>query len=80
MEKYQADRLITINVDVQNDFCPGGALAVPEGDQVIPPLNALNEYTRQHGGLVIATGDQHPTQTPHFDKWPVHCVAGTPGA
>lgn len=80
MENYQADRLITINVDVQNDFCPGGALAVPDGDQVIPPLNALNAYTRQLGGLVVATGDQHPAQTPHFDKWPVHCVAGTPGA
>lgn len=76
----KADRLVTINVDVQNDFCPGGALAVTNGDQVITPLNQLNTFTRAHQGLVIATGDQHPATTPHFDTWPVHCVAGTDGA
>ena len=82
MEKYTADRLVTINVDVQNDFMPGGSLAVPNGDEVITPLNAINAYTRQHNGLVIATGDQHPLNTPHFgpDAWPIHCVSGTPGA
>ena len=80
MEKFTADRIVTINVDVQNDFMPGGALAVPQGDEVISPLNELNTYTREHNGLVVATGDQHPTTTPHFDKWPVHCVAGTEGA
>ena len=80
METLTTDRIVTINVDVQNDFCPGGALAVTEGDQVIAPLSALNEYTRENGGIVIATGDQHPAETPHFDKWPVHCVAGTEGA
>ncbi len=80
MEKFTADRLVTINVDVQNDFCPGGALAVTNGDQVIPPLNRLNDFTRQHDGLVVATGDQHPRTTPHFETWPVHCVAGTRGA
>ena len=82
MEKYTADRLVTINVDVQNDFMPGGSLAVPNGDEVITPLNAINAYTHQHNGLVIATGDQHPLNTPHFgpDAWPVHCVSGTLGA
>lgn len=80
METLKADRLVTINVDVQKDFCPGGALAVAHGDDVITPLNALNRFTRERGGLVIATGDQHPKNTPHFDKWPVHCVAGTDGA
>jgi nicotinamidase/pyrazinamidase len=80
MEKFTADRIVTINVDVQNDFLPGGALAVKNGDQVINPLNSLNEFTRMNNGLVVATGDQHPTTTPHFDAWPVHCVAGTDGA
>ena len=82
MEQLQADRIVTINVDVQNDFLPGGSLAVTEGDQVIAPLNAVNEYTRTNGGTVIFTGDQHPEVTPHFgpDAWPVHCVASTEGA
>ena len=80
MEKFTADRIVTINVDVQNDFLPGGALAVTNGDQVIKPLNSLNKFTRMNNGLVVATGDQHPTTTPHFNTWPVHCVAGTEGA
>ncbi|MGV9001629.1 MAG: isochorismatase family protein [Candidatus Saccharimonadaceae bacterium] len=80
MEKFNADRIVTINVDVQNDFCPGGSLAVAEGDQVVAPLNELNDFTRQNGGTVVFTGDQHPDKTPHFDIWPVHCVAGTEGA
>ena len=80
MESFTADRIISINVDVQNDFCPGGSLAVAEGDHVIAPLNELNEYVREQGGTVIFTGDQHPASTPHFDTWPVHCVAGTEGA
>jgi len=75
-----ADRIVTINVDVQNDFTPGGALGVTEGDQVVAPLNELNRFTRENGGIVIATGDQHPATTPHFDIWPVHCIAGTEGA
>lgn len=80
METYKADRLVTVNVDVQNDFCPGGSLAVTNGDQVVAPLNKLNAYTRQHNGLVVFTGDQHPSETEHFKKWPVHCVRGTGGA
>jgi nicotinamidase/pyrazinamidase len=80
MEKFTADRIVTVNVDVQNDFLPGGALAVTDGDSVIEPLNSLNTFTRENNGLVVATGDQHPTTTPHFDIWPEHCVAGTEGA
>lgn len=71
-------------VDVQNDFCPGGALAVNEGDQVIPPLNEAAAAVAQRGGLVLASRDWHPRQTKHFaefgGKWPVHCVQGTEGA
>lgn len=80
METYKADRIVTVNVDVQNDFCPGGSLAVAEGDHVVQPLNELNTFTRAHDGTVVFTGDQHPTTTPHFDIWPVHCLAGTEGA
>ncbi len=74
------DRLVTVGVDIQNDFCPGGSLAVPEGDQVIEPMNNVLRYTRESGGQVVLTRDWHPETTPHFDKWPVHCVAETEGA
>ena len=63
-------------VDVQNDFCPGGALPAPQGDKVVPVINELmDKFT-----LVVASRDWHPEITKHFDKWPVHCVRETPGA
>lgn len=71
-------------VDVQNDFCPGGALPVPEGDQVVPVLNRAIERFQQAGGLIIASRDWHPARSTHFaaygGKWPVHCVQDTEGA
>lgn len=63
-------------VDVQNDFCPGGALAVPEGDKVVPVINRLMD----HFDIIVASKDWHPTLTVHFQKWPPHCVQGTTGA
>lgn len=74
------ERTVTVVVDTQNDFCPGGALAVDDGDKVVDPLNDIAEATRQQGGTVVYTKDAHPAKTPHFDIWPVHCVEGTPGA
>jgi nicotinamidase/pyrazinamidase len=69
-----------IVVDVQNDFCPGGALAVAGGDAVVEPLNELARETP----LVIATRDWHPPDHGSFAErggpWPVHCVRDTPGA
>ncbi len=85
-----------IIVDVQNDFCPGGALAVREGDQVVPIINRLQPRFE----LVVATQDWHPANHGSFAAnhpgrkpgevielaglpqilWPVHCVQGTPGA
>lgn len=85
-----------ILVDIQNDFLPGGALEVPQGDAIIPLANKLQE----HFDLVVATQDWHPAEhgsfaSNHegkkpFDKiqladmeqilWPDHCVQGTPGA
>lgn len=88
------DALIVI--DVQNDFCPGGALAVAEGDAIIPRINALMGDFR----TVVLTQDWHPadhasfaanhagaapfslTQMPYGPQvlWPTHCVQGTDGA
>jgi nicotinamidase/pyrazinamidase len=63
-------------VDVQNDFCPGGALAVKDGDKVVPVINSIMERF----DLVISSQDWHPADSVHFEKWPQHCVAGTAGA
>ena len=83
-------------VDVQNDFCPGGALPVPEGDRVVEVINRL----QPRFDLVVATQDWHPADHGSFAAnhpgrrpgehvelagllqvlWPVHCVQNTPGA
>ncbi len=71
-------------VDVQNDFCPGGALAVAEGHSVVPLLNQYMERASAAGIPIFASRDWHPAQTAHFrefgGQWPPHCVQGTPGA
>jgi nicotinamidase/pyrazinamidase len=73
-----------IIVDVQNDFCPGGALAVKGGDEVVPVLNRAIEKFTAAGLPIFATRDWHPEKTSHFKAyggvWPVHCVQGTQGA
>jgi nicotinamidase/pyrazinamidase len=73
-----------IVVDLQNDFCPGGALAVPEGDAVVPVVNRYLERFRAAGAPVFLTRDWHPPVTRHFQAyggvWPPHCVQGTRGA
>lgn len=67
-------------VDIQNDFCPGGRLAVPDGDAVVPVANALIPAF----SLVVATQDHHPAGHSSFVEqggpWPAHCVQGTEGA
>ena len=71
-------------VDVQNDFCPVGALAVPDGDRVAAPLSELAARFAAAGLPVFASRDWHPPDTSHFQPfggpWPVHCVRDTPGA
>jgi nicotinamidase/pyrazinamidase len=73
-----------IVVDVQNDFCPGGALAVARGDEVVAPLNRLIEEFLERGEPVFKSRDWHPAKTKHFadygGTWPIHCVQNTPGA
>ncbi len=71
-------------VDVQPDFCPGGALPVPDGDAVLPVLNAWLAAARGRGVPVYASRDWHPPDHPSFraqgGPWPPHCVQDTPGA
>lgn len=73
-----------IVVDVQNDFCPGGSLAVAHGDEVVAPLNKLIGEFLERGEPVFKSRDWHPPQTKHFaasgGTWPVHCVQDTKGA
>src|SRR5664280_2588221 len=63
-------------VDVQNDFCPGGTLAVAGGDTIIPVINAW----MPRFATVVASRDWHPANSVHFSSWPPHCIAGTYGA
>lgn len=73
-----------IIVDVQNDFLPGGALAVPHGDEVVAPLNAWARRFHARGLPVYATRDWHPPDHCSFaaagGPWPPHCIAGSAGA
>lgn len=74
--KKKTPKRALLIVDVQNDFCPGGALAVKDADRVVPVINRLMERF----DLVISSQDWHPRETIHFEKWPPHCIAGTKGA
>jgi len=94
--KANRDSDVLIVVDIQNDFCPSGALAVPRGDEVVPIVNRLGKTFRN----VVLTQDWHPAEHLSFASahpghapydtiampygpqvlWPDHCVQGTPGA
>ncbi|MCM8775053.1 MAG: nicotinamidase [Candidatus Omnitrophica bacterium] len=69
-----------IIVDLQNDFCPGGALAVPEGDRIVDPINRII----QNFPFVVTTQDWHPPDhisfQGHGGVWPPHCIQNTWGA
>ncbi len=74
-----------IVVDVHNDFCSGGALAVPDGDAVVPVINdVIGKFKAWKDSLVIATQDWHLENHCSFiengGEWPRHCVQGTHGA
>ena len=82
IELGMGDALLAI--DIQNDFLPGGRLAVPDGDQVIPVMNAYIDRFIQRRLPVFATRDWHPKNHHSFlqqgGPWPEHCIAGSPGA
>ena len=71
-------------VDVQRDFCPGGALAVKDGDEVVPAINRVVATFERAGLPIFFTRDWHPTNHISFNSqggiWPPHCVQRTPGA
>src|SRR5258708_29323660 len=71
-------------VDPQNDFCPGGSLAVAEGDAVMPVLNEWITAAERAGVPIFVSRDWHPARTTHFKDyggvWPAHCVMNTRGA
>lgn len=73
-----------ILVDPQKDFLPGGALAVPGGDEILEPVNRLVEHSERRGHPVFLTRDWHPADHSSFTEnggpWPPHCIADTPGA
>jgi nicotinamidase/pyrazinamidase len=75
-----ADTDALIVVDVQNDFLPGGALPVADGNRVFEPINRIMPLFP----YVVATRDWHPRVHPHFEEhggtWPHHCIQHTPGA
>ncbi|MEO1766349.1 nicotinamidase [Thiobacter aerophilum] len=79
-----ADGDALLIVDVQNDFLPGGALAVPEGDAVIEPLNRVLDIFHTRGLPIFASRDWHPPNHCSFRErggpWPPHCIADTEGA
>ena len=90
------DRDILLIIDVQNDFCPGGALAVPQGDEIVPAVNRLaaefahvvltqDWHPRGHASFASSHPGKQPFETTElaYGKqilWPDHCVQGTPGA
>lgn len=73
-----------IIVDMQNDFMPGGALPVPDGDKIIPTLNKYIQIFADRGNPIFFTRDWHPEDhisfKGHGGIWPVHCVQETEGA
>jgi|SRR5579863_4323318 len=81
MKLSRGDALIV--VDVQNDFCPGGAIPIPEGDRIVPRSNLYIDLFRASGAPVVATRDWHPRDHISFRSrggiWPVHCVQGSWG-
>ncbi len=83
IEKLHANDAV-IAVDPQIDFCPGGALPVPEGDEVIPVLNLWIDRAGELGATVVISRDWHPQDHCSFESqggtWPVHCVQNTRGA
>lgn len=73
-----------IVVDMQNDFCPGGALPVPDGHNIIPIVNRYIEIFNHKKLPIFFSRDWHPPKTKHFSEfggqWPIHCVQDTIGA
>lgn len=83
-EESLSDGDAILIIDMQNDFCPGGALPVADGDTVVPILNRWLGAAREKGVAVYASRDWHPAGHLSFTErggdWPAHCIQDTPGA
>lgn len=79
---HPTDALVIVHL--QKDFCPGGALPVPDGDRVVAVLNHWIDAAEHAGCPIVASRDWHPPNhmsfQPHGGPWPVHCVQQSPGA
>ena len=74
-------RPVLWEVDAQADFMlPGGKLYVPGAERIIPNISRLVDQARQGRVLLISSADAHQPDDPEFQRWPAHCVKGTPGA
>jgi len=84
MEVLNMKKTALFIIDVQNDFCENGALAVPDGSLVVPVCNRLIQMAAERGCPVLASRDWHPANHCSFKDfggpWPMHCVAGQEGA
>jgi len=84
VENSEDLRSALLIVDVQRDFCEGGALAVPDGDRVVPVLNRCLDDALRGGLAIYASRDWHPAVSDHFKAsggdWPPHCVQRSEGA
>jgi nicotinamidase/pyrazinamidase len=74
-------KTILWEVDAQADFMlPGGKLYVPGAEKIIPNLAHLIKAGTETGTLIVSSGDAHTQNDPEFQRFPPHCIAGTPGA
>jgi nicotinamidase/pyrazinamidase len=74
------ESLVFLDSDTQVDFMlPEGSLYVPGAEEIIPNLERLMKYAREHEIPVISSADAHSPNDPSFSEWPPHCVVGTPG-
>lgn len=84
MMKRSMENAALLIVDLQNDFCPGGALPITEGDEIVPVINRYIRRFRDADRPIYASRDWHPSRTRHFldygGLWPPHCIQGTRGA
>jgi len=75
------NKIVLWEVDAQADFMlPGGALYAPGAEKIIPRIARLVKAGTETGALIVSSGDAHTQNDPEFQKFPLHCIAGTPGA
>lgn len=83
-EQHRTEQTALLLVDIQNDFCEGGSLAVPDASNILPQVNKLISEAEAAGQTIIASRDWHTVDHSSFEArggpWPPHCIQDTPGA